>query len=157
MCPALHMRKWHSQSLCSTGNRARKEMTQLLWNQEWYLQFQVRLIPGMSVVLLYLHKIPRKSNSCYRQGMPPAISANKGCCSRQAISHYFCPWWWAWRELRMETNRPPATKLSASAAVHSSTPWGASGPRKAGHWPELAKAHFRRMISMSPGSSVKQS
>ena len=84
----------------------------------------------------------------------PAISANKGCCSQQAIySNYSCPPWWALRELRMETNRPPATKPSATVITHNCHPEGFR-TRKAGYWPQIAKEHIKEMISVSPDSCI---
>ena len=59
--------------------------------------------------------------------MSPAISVNKGCCGHQAIS--LC-------------GRPGLSTLRDS------------GWRRAGCWPQIAKAHIKGMISISPDSCI---
>ena len=80
----------------------------------------------------------------------PAISANKGCCSHQAISHYTPPKL-SLRELKMETNRLHA-KPSATAAIPNSAPWGDSRRGRTGYWPQRVELYIKGMISMILGN-----
>lgn len=74
--------------------------------------------------------------------------------------HIKVTWWWALRELRRETQCPPASQQPlwplppAATPKHPRAPWRNSGWESTGCRPQIAEGHIKGMISICPDFGI---
>ena len=99
--------------------------------------------PGLTYTLLYV--------TCQWKNVA-TISVNKGCCSHQSIM-LLPSWWWALRELRIETpSRMPTIKQAAAKAISVVHPEETRDEKTQHTDPQIAEVHIKGMISVIPHS-----
>ena len=99
--------------------------------------------PGLPYTLLYVTYLWKNVAS---------ISVNKGCCGHQAIM-LLPSWWWALRDLRIETpSRMPTIKQAAAKAISVVHPEETQDEKTQHSGPQIAEVYIKGMISVSPHS-----
>ena len=80
-----------------------------------------------------------------RQDYVNSLMNEKCCCHIRKQGCYGC----------QATTAAPETAKTLSHCSHAnSAPWGDSGWKRTGYWPQIAKTHIKGMMSMTPDSYI---